>query len=106
MFFLSHLIAISLPMTAQISASWMFLVSLTLVLYRKQQGETFWIIRWVMRAQIQFQLKVRRIVYFLPGRGPLEKAVIQEELRVLYHYFGKDIFDCMVVAATNSPSKK
>ncbi len=66
------------------------------------------IIRWVVREQFQSQLKVRRIVYFLPVRGPLEKAdgTMQEELKVLYYYFGKKVFDCMVVAATNSPKKK
>ncbi len=64
------------------------------------------IIRWVVKEQIKSQLKVRRIVYFVPVRGPLEKAdgTLQEELNVLYHYFGREIFDCMVGAATN-PSK-
>ena len=63
------------------------------------------IVRWVVREQIQSQLKVRRIVYFLPVRGALEKAdgSIQEELKVLHYYFGKEVFDCMVVAATNKP---
>ena len=66
------------------------------------------IIRWVVRAQIQFQLKVRRIVYFLPVRGPLEKAdgMLQEELKVLHHFFGKEVFDCVVMAATNPPGSK
>lgn len=66
------------------------------------------IVRWIIRAQEQSQLKVRRIVYFLPVRGSLEKAdgTMQEELGVLYHYFGKGIFDCMVVAATNHPKTK
>lgn len=65
------------------------------------------IIRWIVREQIQSQLKVRRIVYFLPVRGPPEKAdgTMQEELKILYHYFGKEIFKCMVVVATN-PSKE
>ncbi len=66
------------------------------------------IIRWLVREQIQSQLKVRRIVYFLPVRGPLEKAdgMMQEELKMLNHYFGKDVFDCMVVVATNPPKKR
>lgn len=60
------------------------------------------IIRWVVRQQFQSQLKIRRIVYFLPHRGPLEKAdgPMLEELEVLYHFFGKEVFDCMVAAAT------
>ena len=63
------------------------------------------IIRMIVKAQIQSQMKVRRIVYFLPGRGPLEKAdgTLQEELKVLYHYFGNEVFDCMVIAATYPP---
>ena len=32
------------------------------------------IIRWIIRAQAEFGLKFRRILYFLPERGPLEKA--------------------------------
>ena len=68
------------------------------------------IIRWLVREQIQSQLKVRCIVYFLPVRGPLEKTdgVLQEELKVLYHYFGEgeEVFDCVVVVATNPPKKK
>lgn len=65
------------------------------------------IIRWVVRAQTQSQLKVRRIVYFLPVRGPLEKAdgTMQEELKILHHYFGKEIFNSVVIVATNSPKK-
>ncbi len=66
------------------------------------------IVRWLVREQIQFQLKFRRIVYFLPVRGPLEKAdgIIQDELKVLHHFFGKKVFDCMVIAATNPPKKR
>lgn len=60
------------------------------------------IIRWVVRSQIESQLKVKRIVYFLPVRGYLEKAdgTLQEELKILYYYFGKEVFDRIVVAAT------
>ena len=66
------------------------------------------IVRWVVREQLQSQLKMRRMVYFLPVRGPLEKAdgTLQEELKVLHHFFGKQIFNNMVVIATNSPKKK
>lgn len=66
------------------------------------------IIRWIVREQLRSQLKVRRVVYFLPVRGPLEKAdgTMQEELQILHHYFGKEIFNSMVVVATNSPMKK
>lgn len=65
------------------------------------------IVRWAVREQIQNQLKVRRVVYFLPIRGVLDKAdvTLQDELKVLYHYFGKEIFECMVLAATNPPRR-
>ena len=61
-------------------------------------------VRWLVREQHESQLMVRRIVYFLPVRGPLEKAdgTLQEELKVLHYYFGKKVFDCIVVAATNA----
>ena len=68
------------------------------------------IIQWIGRvdSHTDFELKVKRIVYFLPTRGPLEKAdgTMQEELKILNHYFGKEVFDCVVVAATNSPKEK
>lgn len=66
------------------------------------------IVRWIVRSQIEKKLKVRRVLYFLPIRGALEKAdkSLQEELEVLYHFFGPAIFDCMVVAVTYSPHPK
>ena len=62
-------------------------------------------VRWLIREQQESQLMVRRIVYFLPQRGPSKKAdgTLQEELNVLHHYFGKKFFDCVVIAATNPP---
>ena len=47
-------------------------------------------------------------MYFLPTRGPMEKAdgVIQEEIIVMHHFFGKEIFEHMVLIATNLPDKK
>ena len=66
------------------------------------------IVRFIIRAHIMFQLMVRRIVYFLPIRGPLDKAdgTMQEELKALHHYYGKEVFNCMVVAVTNRPTEK
>ena len=42
---------------------------------------------------------VQRLVYFLPDRGPMEKAdaVFQEELKVMHFFYGPAIFECMVV---------
>lgn len=66
------------------------------------------IIQTLGRMLDEFQPKVRRIVYFLPVRGPYEKAdgSTQEELKLLSHYFGREVFDCLVVAATNPPREK
>ena len=68
-----------------------------------QQGN-LQIVRWLVGVQEskKSQLKVRRIVYFLPERGALEKAhgTLQEELQVLHHFFGAKVFECMVIAAT------
>ena len=62
-------------------------------------------VRWLAREQRESQLMVRRIVYFLPVRGPLEEADgVLQELEVLHRYFGKKAFNCIVVAATD-PSK-
>ena len=66
------------------------------------------IIRWIVRLQAELKLNIRRIVYFLPTRNALEKTdkVLQEELKVMYHYFGTQIFQCMVLAGTNPPKAK
>lgn len=66
------------------------------------------IIRWMVREQIQSQLQVRRILYFLPVRGFLEKAdgTLQEELNCLHYFFSKEIFNCVVVVATHHPKDK
>ena len=62
------------------------------------------IVCWIGSVQKKFGLKIKRIVYFLPVRGPLGKAdgSMQEELGLLNHYFGRQAFDCMVVVATQS----
>ena len=47
-------------------------------------------------------LRVRRVVYFLPMRGVPEKAYgsVQEELKLMCRSFGKEVFNCMVIIAT------
>jgi hypothetical protein len=66
------------------------------------------IFRWIVRVQCALHLHVNRIVYFLPTRGPLEKAdgVLQDELKVMHHFFGESIFKNMVIAATNSARRQ
>lgn len=64
----------------------------------------FDVITAIKKAHDEYLLKVSRVVYFLPRRGPLEKAdgSMQEELKLLSHYFGLEIFSYIVVVATNS----
>ena len=66
--------------------------------------ENLGIFREIVREQLAKKLQVRRIVYFLPDRGPMEKvdSVFQEELKVMHYFFGDKVFNCMVVVATNN----
>ena len=66
------------------------------------------IVRWIVRVQAELGMKFQRIVYFLPRRGPLEKAdrVLQDEVKVLHHYFGSTVFESMVAIGTNHPKHK
>ena len=68
------------------------------------------IFRKILREQVnpRNRLMVRRIVYFLPERGVLEKAAgdLQDELKVMHYFYGDAIFNCMVVIATNPPKNK
>ena len=65
------------------------------------------IMRQILRIQAVKQLHFRRILYFLPSRGVCERADcnFQEELKVMYHYFGRVIFDSMIVIATMHPRR-
>lgn len=58
--------------------------------------------RDILRIQSTMKLKLRRIMYFLPVRGPLEKSdmIIKQDLQLMAYYFDKSIFDCMVLVAT------
>ena len=68
------------------------------------------IFRWIVREQRNRakNLKIRRVLYFLPERGVPEKADkgIQDELKLICHFFGPEIFNCMVIIATNRKDKK
>ena len=63
------------------------------------------IMREVLRIQATMHMNFRRIVYFLPDRGPLARShkVLEIEMELMVHYFGKSIFDCMVMIATVNP---
>lgn len=60
------------------------------------------IMRRIVRIQTTLGMKFHRILYFLPSRGPLERANahLKLELEWMKHYFGKHIFQCMVLVAT------
>ena len=61
------------------------------------------IIRQILHTQKEHNMKFARILYFLPVRGPLERADggLQDEIKVMFGYFGRTIFNIMVIVATN-----
>ena len=63
------------------------------------------IMRKILRVQSTMRMKFRRIIYFIPERGPLERShkVLLMEMEQMVHYFGKSIFECMVLVATVNP---
>ena len=66
------------------------------------------VFRWIVRTQQEHSLSFRRVLYFLPIRGCLERAdgILQEEITVMYRYFGHAIFDIMIIVATNHKRKQ
>ena len=60
------------------------------------------IMRNILQIQSAMCMKFKRIVYFLPEKGPLVRPSgnLQMELNTMIHYFGESIFDCMVLGAT------
>ena len=64
------------------------------------------IMRNILQIQSAMCMKFKRIVYFLPEKGPLVRPSgdLQLQLNTMIHYFGESIFDCMVLAATVSAS--
>ena len=61
--------------------------------------------RQVLRVQEAMKLNFKRIIYFIPERGPLVRPhkALQMELEQMVHFFGVSIFDCMVLVATVNP---
>lgn len=64
--------------------------------------------RSILRIQVDQDMPFDRVAYFLPTRGPLEKADgnLQEEIQVMHHFCGNAIFERMVLVATNHPRKQ
>ena len=58
--------------------------------------------RNILRIQTEMNMKFRRVLYFLPVHGALKRcdSYLETELSTLAKYFGKAIFDCMVVIVT------
>ena len=61
--------------------------------------------RKIIRIQKVMGMKFKRILYFLPVRGPLERAngILQQELQAMTHYFGISFLRKLVLVATNPP---
>lgn len=72
--------------------------------YRSVYDANLGIFRSIAREQLNNKMAVQRILYFLPCRGALTKAdgVLQEELKVMYHFFGAPMFSHMVLIATQA----
>ena len=60
------------------------------------------IFRSILRSTGENSLAFRRVLYFLPQRGPMERAeaTLQEELKLIYGYLGNDVFKRMIIVVT------
>ena len=58
--------------------------------------------RKILLIQATMNMKFRRILYFLPEHGPLNRSssLLEMELTTMANYFGRAIFECMVLIAT------
>ena len=63
------------------------------------------IFRDILRVQAYHSLTFNCVLYFLPNRRFPGKGdgILQEELRILYHYYGEDVFKYMIIVLTSSP---
>ena len=63
------------------------------------------VMREVLHIQVAMRMDFKRILYFIPERGSLETShkILRMELEQMVHFFGKSIFDCMVLIATVNP---
>ena len=64
------------------------------------------IMRNILHIKAAYHFKFNRIVYFLPEQGVLRRnnQILQMEIQTMEAYFGRSIFECMVVAATHDRS--
>ena len=63
------------------------------------------ITRDIIRIQAAVGMSFRRVLYFLPCRGPLERsnAILKLDLQQLEYAFGRAVFKSMVAVATAPP---
>ena len=63
------------------------------------------IMQEVLRIQAAMTMNFKLILYFISERGPLVRSHmnLQMELEQMVHFFGKSIFDCMVLITIVSP---
>jgi len=63
------------------------------------------LMRKVLKIQTAMRMKFRRILYFLPVRGELNRddAILKLELKWMSYFFGKSILKSMVLVATIPP---
>ena len=84
--------------TPGFSPSYTFSVALTIFEANEQ------IVHCIMHELLDpnKKMSVKRLLYFLPYRGFIEKVYSEliEELKVMYNYFGRTLFNNMVVIAT------
>eukprot|EP00731_Ephydatia_muelleri_P013364 Em0007g674a len=64
-------------------------------------------VRLIFKLQRELKISFKRVVYFLPFRGPPGRAdsYLKDELKCLWNFYGERIFRCMVMIATNSPDE-
>ena len=69
---------------------------------RAAQDTDLSIMRKILRIKSVHSLNFRRVVYFLPDKGSLDRTShnLIMEIGIMEKYFGRAIFDNMVVAAT------
>ena len=62
--------------------------------------------RNILRIQAAMAMRFKRILYFLPCRDTLQinNSALQQELQLMCYYFGRSIFEVMVLVATFGPS--
>ena len=65
------------------------------------------ILREILTEQAREGLAFKRILYFVPGRAPPERAdsTLQEEISVMYYFFGTTIFENMILVATTNQKR-